>query len=71
MDSPVPAADAKRRLATPVEYVKGVGPARAELLARLGLRTASQLLFYFPRDYQDLSDERTIATLEEGKLLSV
>ncbi len=64
-------ADAKRRLATPVEFVKGVGPARAELLERLGLRTAAQLLFYFPRDYQDLSDERTIANLTEGAMQSV
>jgi ATP-dependent DNA helicase RecG len=65
------AVDAKRRLATPVEFVKGVGPARAELLARLGLRTAAQLLFHFPRDYQDLSDERSIANLEDGKLQTV
>ena len=64
-------ADAKRRLATPVEFVKGVGPGRAPLLERLGLRTAAQLLFNFPRDYQDLSDERTIAALEEGKPQSV
>ena len=27
------------RLATPVQYLKGVGPRRAELLERLGLRT--------------------------------
>ncbi|HMP05197.1 MAG TPA: DEAD/DEAH box helicase, partial [Lacipirellulaceae bacterium] len=66
-----PAVDAKRRLATPIEYVKGVGPARAELLERLGLQVASQLLFYFPRDYQDLSDERPIAELTEGTLQSV
>jgi ATP-dependent DNA helicase RecG len=65
------AADAKRRLATPVEFVKGVGPARAELLERLGLRTAAQLLFNFPRDYQDLSDERTIDKLEEDRMQSV
>jgi ATP-dependent DNA helicase RecG len=56
-------------LATPVEYLRGVGPARAPLLERLGLRTASQLLFYFPRDYQDVSDERTIAELAEDDSL--
>ncbi|RIK86219.1 MAG: ATP-dependent DNA helicase RecG [Planctomycetota bacterium] len=68
---PQPTAEAKRRLATPVEYVRGVGPGRAELLQRLGIRTAMHLLFYFPRDYQDLSDERTIANLEEGRSQSV
>ena len=65
------ADDAKRRLTTPVEFVRGVGSARAQLLERLGLRTASHLLFNFPRDYQDLSDERTIENLEDGRLQSV
>jgi ATP-dependent DNA helicase RecG len=72
--SPAPSAtsdEVKRRLATPVEFLRGVGPGRAQLLERLGLRTASHLLFNFPRDYQDLSDERTIDQLEEGKLQSV
>ncbi|HEX6960318.1 MAG TPA: ATP-dependent DNA helicase RecG [Lacipirellula sp.] len=64
-------ADAKRRLSTPVEFIKGVGPGRAALLQRLGIRTASHLLFNFPRDYQDLSDERKIGDLEEGQLQSV
>ena len=45
-------------LATPVQFLKGVGPARAELLERLGLHTVRDVLFFFPRDYQDLSDER-------------
>jgi ATP-dependent DNA helicase RecG len=63
--------DARRRLATPVEFLRGVGPSRAPLLERLGFRTVGQLLFNFPRDYQDLSDERSIANLEEGKLQSV
>jgi ATP-dependent DNA helicase RecG len=58
-------------LATPIQFLKGVGPARAELLERLGLRTAREVLFFFPRDYQDLSDERDVEHLEEGKLQSV
>jgi ATP-dependent DNA helicase RecG len=58
-------------LATPVQFLKGVGPARAELLERMGLHTARDVLFLFPRDYQDLSDEREVDQLEEGKLQSV
>ena len=50
-------------------FSKGVGPQRAELLARLGVRTARDLLFFFPRDYQDLTDRRAIAQLEEGVLV--
>ncbi|MEX2140863.1 MAG: ATP-dependent DNA helicase RecG [Pirellulales bacterium] len=59
------------RLATPVQYLKGVGPERAALLERLGLRTARDVLFLFPRDYQDLTDFRSIAALEEGTLASI
>ncbi len=58
-------------LATPVRFLKGCGAPRAELLARLGVATARDLLFYFPRDYQDLTDLRAIDQLEEGPLVSV
>ncbi len=58
-------------LTTPVQFLKGCGSARAELLARLDVRTVRDLLFFFPRDYQDLTDLRSIEQLEEGPLLSV
>ncbi|MGO8688694.1 MAG: ATP-dependent DNA helicase RecG [Thermoguttaceae bacterium] len=61
----------RERLLTPVEFLKGVGPQRAELLERLGLRTVRDLLFFFPRTYQDLTDQRDVPQLEEGKLQSV
>ena len=62
---------ARHLLFTPVEQVRGIDPGRAGRLHRLGLHTASDLLFHFPRDYQDLSDERSIVDLEEEKLQSV
>lgn len=65
------AAPPPRALHTPVQFLKGVGPARAELLNRLDLNTIADTLFYFPRDYQDLTDLRSIADLEEDKLISV
>jgi ATP-dependent DNA helicase RecG len=58
-------------LATPVEFVRGVGPQRADLLARLDVRTVADLIFLFPRDYQDLTDRREIADLEEDQLQTV
>lgn len=64
-------ADAKKQLNVPALQVPGVNRSRNELLQKLGLRTAGDLLFNFPRDYQDLSDERLIAKLEEGQLQSV
>src|ERR1700686_795453 len=66
-----PSKSPAEMLATPVTFIKGVGPARAELLERLGLYTARDVMFFFPRDYQDLTDMRSIADLEEDKVLSV
>ena len=37
-----------------VQYLKGVGPRRAEFFAQLGVRTVADLLEYFPRDYEFL-----------------
>src|SRR5215468_9498380 len=58
-------------LATPAEFVRGVGPQRAELLARLGVRTGADLIFFFPRDYEDLSDRRRIGDLEEDHVQTI
>ena len=38
-------------LATPVQYLKGVGPAKAKAFAQLGVHTVGDLLEYFPRDW--------------------
>ena len=38
-------------LSMPVQYLKGVGPARARIFAELGVETVSDLLEYFPRDW--------------------
>ena len=53
------------------ENIPGVGRRWSTLLTRLHLRTVSDLLFNFPRDYLDLSDERLIADLEDDCLQSV
>ena len=53
-------------LDTPVTYLKGVGPARAEALRRLGIVTAGDLLFHIPHRYEDASTIAPIASLEPG-----
>jgi len=50
----------------PVNYLKGVGPARAESLRRLGIITARDLLFHIPHRYEDASTITPIASLETG-----
>src|SRR5216684_5409474 len=54
-----------------VQFLKGVGPARAALLRRLGIETIGDLLFHFPRSYEDLTDIRPIAQLSGGTLQTV
>ena len=41
----------KTELSMPVQFLKGVGPARAGAFVRLGVRTVWDLLEYFPRDW--------------------
>jgi ATP-dependent DNA helicase RecG len=50
----------------PVTYLKGVGPARAEALRRLGIITPRDLLFHIPRRYEDASTISSISSLEPG-----
>ncbi|HEV8447702.1 MAG TPA: ATP-dependent DNA helicase RecG [Gemmatimonadaceae bacterium] len=53
-------------LDTPVTYLKGVGPARAEALRRLGITTAGDLLYHVPHRYEDASTITPIKSLEPG-----
>src|ERR1043165_621879 len=58
-------------LATPLTYVKGIGPARAGMLAAKGLVTVEDLLGYIPFRYEDRSNMKTIAQLAPGEMASV
>ena len=51
----------------PVTSVKGVGPAVAERLGRLGIATVRDLLWHFPRFHQDRSALTPIAELAVGE----
>jgi ATP-dependent DNA helicase RecG len=53
------------------QYLKGVGPSRAELLAKLNVHTVGDLIFHFPRSYDDLTDVRPMDNLEAGVLQTV
>ena len=52
---------------TPVQYLVGVGPVMAKKLKRLGIETVRDLLFYFPRTWDDFSKPRVISSLRIGE----
>ncbi len=54
------------QLDRPVQFLKGVGPRRADALARLGIGTARDLLYHVPRRYDDASTVHPIGSLEVG-----
>jgi ATP-dependent DNA helicase RecG len=52
--------------ASPVQYLKGVGPRRAEALARLGVRTVGDLLYHTPHRYLDATTVTPLAHARVG-----
>jgi ATP-dependent DNA helicase RecG len=53
-------------LNTPVQFLKGIGERRAEVLARLGVRTAQDLLWHLPHRYVDASSVTPLASARVG-----
>ena len=54
-------------LNTPIQYIKGVGPARAKLFTKMGLATIEDLLYNLPRRYEDRSDCTPISKVVIGQ----
>lgn len=52
------------RLKKSVQFLKGVGPRLEPLLHRLGLKTARDVLFFFPRAYEDLTQIRRVEDID-------
>lgn len=63
--------DSTHPLDKPLTYLKGVGPAKAEKLAKLGLLSVRDMLFYYPRDYIDYAKQVKIADLEPGETVTI
>jgi len=58
-------------LNTAVQYVKGIGPRLAEVLATKGIQTVEDLLYYLPFRYEDRVNPRRIGELKPGEMASV
>ncbi|NMS90979.1 ATP-dependent DNA helicase RecG [Clostridioides difficile] len=54
-----------------VQYVKGIGPKKADKLNRLGIFTLKDLLYYFPRQFEDRNNLKKIAQLEDDEKVTI
>ncbi len=57
--------------ASEVKYLKGVGPARSEILAARGIRTVEDLLYYTPFRYEDRTHITRIRDLVPGQTATI
>ncbi|MDX2227272.1 MAG: ATP-dependent DNA helicase RecG [Verrucomicrobiae bacterium] len=54
----------------PVELVRGVGPQRAQALARLEIHTLRDLLYHLPRRYEDRRHFAPLAMMTAGEMVT-
>lgn len=55
----------------PIQYVKGVGPQRSKLFAKLKIHTVNDLLGHYPRNYLDRSNLKLINQLQPGEMETI
>ena len=56
---------------TAVQYLKGIGPKRAKSFLARGVQTIEELLYYFPRRYEDRTNFAKISQLKEGQIYTI
>ena len=61
----------KKDLPKSVQFVKGVGPRLAKVLEKINIYTVEDLLYYFPREYQDRRKLAQIRYLNLGELVTI
>ncbi len=66
-----PSTEEPSGLKAPLTAIRGVGSKQAERLARLGLRTIRDVLYFFPRRYDDYSCLKPINRLEYGEEVTI
>ncbi|MGB3298694.1 MAG: ATP-dependent DNA helicase RecG [Phormidesmis sp.] len=64
-------SDSNHPLDRPLTYLKGVGAYKAEKLAKLGLLSIRDALFYYPRDYIDYARQVKIKDLVPGETVTI
>lgn len=68
---PPPPPEEPKGLDAPLTAIRGVGKRQAQRLARLGVETIRDLVYYFPRRYDDYSNLKPINRLEYGEEVTI
>ena len=58
-------------LTAPTTVVRGIGGKQAQLLSKLGLHTIEDMIYYFPRRYDDYSELKLIKDLSYGEEVTI
>ncbi|WP_101773208.1 ATP-dependent DNA helicase RecG [Peptostreptococcus faecalis] len=54
-----------------IQYIKGVGPKKAEKMNKLNIYTIRDAIYYFPRQFEDRSKEKKIFQLVDTEKITV
>src|SRR4051794_15034440 len=66
-----PSTNKNLYLDTPIQYVKGVGPKLGEVFYQKGIQTVHDLIYCFPRTYEDRRAARNIQSLQADEVVSL
>jgi len=56
---------------TAIQYLKGIGPKRVKSFEARGVKTIEDLLYYFPRRYEDRTNFASVSVLKEGQVYTI
>ena len=56
---------------TSIRYLKGIGPKRAEAFKKAGIQSLEDMLYYFPRRYEDRTTSVSVSKVQEGQVQTV
>jgi ATP-dependent DNA helicase RecG len=68
---PVPSTAVPENLSSHTTIVRGIGQKQAELLAKIGVNTVEDMIYYFPRRYDDYSELKLIKDLIYGEEVTI
>ncbi len=69
--APIPDVPAIQGLKAPTTIVRGIGQKQAQLLQKLNLYTVEEMIYYFPRRYDDYSELKFIKDLTYGEEVTI